>query len=55
MVIKVVTLVDMSVREFHGSEGTVRSLCFDPQMELLVRAKCPPLSLSFSRNGFAFA
>ncbi|EGD80564.1 hypothetical protein PTSG_01156 [Salpingoeca rosetta] len=38
MVIKIVTLVDMSVRELHGSEGTVRSLCFDPQMELLASA-----------------
>eukprot|EP00043_Microstomoeca_roanoka_P017979 m.189568 g.189568 ORF g.189568 m.189568 type:complete len:1080 (+) comp16746_c1_seq1:144-3383(+) len=35
MVIKLVTFVDMSVRELVGSEGPIRSLCFDPQMELL--------------------
>jgi WD40 repeat protein len=37
MVIKIVTLSDMQCRELNGHDGAIRCICFDPQLETLVR------------------
>ena len=36
MVIKLITVTDMSFKEFKGHEGTIRSLAIDPRMDRLV-------------------